>query len=80
MSEPIDDGGPITASMKIGNDGALVAVGGLSHRDWLAGMALQGLVASGLRGFDPDDCMRTAIRAYALSDAMLAAGKEGNQP
>ena len=79
MSEPIDDGGPITASM-VQCDNGIEAVGGLSHRDWLAGMALQGLVASGLRGFDPDDCMRTAIRAYALSDAMLAVGKEGNQP
>lgn len=40
----INDGGPIAANIDPLADGSLVSVGGLSIRDWFAGMALQGLL------------------------------------
>ena len=72
----INDGGPIAASIAQGNNGALVSVGGLSKREWFAGMAMQGWLAS----FGPnDECSSSgtkeaiARQSHQLADAMLAA-------
>ena len=52
---------------------------GVTIRDWIAGMALQGLVSKGLevRGdrvlSTTEKSREFAIRAYSLADAMLAA-------
>ena len=74
MNTPLDDGGPIASVMTLGDKGEVVPVGGLSIRDWLAGMALQGLLV----GYDSHentiaDCVELARNA---ADAMLAARKE----
>ena len=44
---------------------------GMSLRDWFAGLAMQGMMASGSQA--PDD--RLAAEAYAAADAMLEARK-----
>lgn len=71
----INGGGPISASIIPGNDGALCAVGGLLIRDWFAGMALQAYLSM------PQTTMRiaegaitvmeTAGSCYEWADAML---------
>ena len=50
MTTPQDDGGTIASGMEVTTQGEsqrLMPVGGLSIRDWFAGMALQGVLASG---------------------------------
>lgn len=49
----------------------------ISLRDWLAGMALQGLVVSYRPPVDKGETISAAIEAYELADAMLAARKKG---
>ena len=74
MSDTIDDGGPIAASLEVGNDGAMISVGGLSLRDWFAGMALQGYMSyshpQSIVGTFPESAAKTA---YQCADEMLAA-------
>ena len=41
--------------------------GGMSLRDWFAGMAMQGILASG----DDNDSKVIAIGSYGVADAML---------
>ena len=67
----INDGGPITANIDRLADGSLVSVGGLSIRDWFAGMALQGLMVR----YDehPNNAKLCAEIAYEAADAMLSA-------
>ncbi len=56
---------------------------GVTVRDWLAAMALQGVVSKGLDVIgdrmvsESERNMMMARRAYALADAMLAAANEG---
>ena len=74
MNTPLDDGGPVASIMTLGDKGEVVPVGGLSIRDWFAGMALQGLLV----GYDSHentiaDCVELARNA---ADEMLAARKE----
>jgi hypothetical protein len=55
---------------------------GVSRRDWLAAMALQGVVSKGLDVIgdrmisDSERNEMMARRAYALADAMLAVSSE----
>jgi hypothetical protein len=66
-------------------NGGFYCLGGLSVRDWFAGMALQGWLAS----YDPssihpassETANSLALSSYAMADAMLAAreGKEDSQ-
>jgi len=82
----INDGGPIAPNMTHtvpveGHDGVyrrilMQSEGGLSKREWFAGMAMQGWLAS----FGPnDECSSSgtkeaiARQSYQLADAMLAA-------
>jgi hypothetical protein len=69
--EPIDDGGPAFPKPDCAELGAQP---GMSLRDWFAGQALAGMMAS-------DECASdsfedTAPSAYRLADAMLAARKQ----
>jgi len=50
-------------------------IGGLSIRDWFAGMALQGIIAN-LHCTPEVTFNQCSGRAYAMADAMLAA-REG---
>lgn len=83
MSDQNDDGGPafpnVEQVMAKMNDGTLITKpitsGGMSLRDWFAGMALQGYNANG------EICSRmtheqAAKNSYHDADAMLAARKE----
>ena len=50
------------------------ACGGMSLRDWFAGQAMSGLLASNARyGGKIDDRVALSADAYAHADAMLAA-------
>jgi hypothetical protein len=60
-----DDGGP---AFPMHSD---VLPPGMGLRDWFAGLAMQGMLASGSQA--PDD--RLAAEAYAAADAMLEARK-----
>lgn len=84
MSAPIDDGGPafpVTCS----NDGIPLAisypseqVSGMTLRDWFAGQALAGYLASWNDGAYSNS-HHAAKAAYAYADAMVAARKGGEQ-
>jgi len=50
------------------------AEGGLTLRDWFAGMALQGMNAK--PSWDKGTTRAIAREAYSMADAMLAARKE----
>lgn len=67
------DGGP---AFPQGFDGGPYD-GGMSLRDWFAGMALQGLLAHviGVEGAN-GRASKYAERSYQYADAMLAARKE----
>ena len=84
----IDDGGsafPVTAklmSSEFANIKITETTGGMSLRDWFAGMALQGNLASQsieVGYYDGIECWKKAASdAYKAADAMLAARKEDN--
>lgn len=76
MSEKIKDGGPaypIPVEADVDCHGRYAnGYGGMSLRDWFAGMALQGYTAN------PETCSRldnvtTAKLSYEAADAMLKA-------
>ena len=73
MNTPLDDSGPVASIMTLGDKGEVVPVGGLSIRDWFAGMALQGLLANNETSYTPK---QNAEEAYSFADAMIAARKE----
>lgn len=81
MSAPQDDGGPAFPQtdmlMNLGFPDIKVreVTGGLSIRDWFAGMALQG-VLSNSDAFVRMNDQQVAACAYSAADAMLAARKE----
>jgi hypothetical protein len=80
MNKTKDDGGSITASMMT-TVGPMDAIGGLSIRDWFAGMALQGILANpetaqGIRNRTCEEGKKALmISAFNIADAMLAARK-----
>jgi hypothetical protein len=86
-NQPTDDGGPVfpQSQRMWDNDAGSWAVhstGGMSLRDWFAGMALQGLVSSAGAGiFTAEEAPRYEIASYSYkyADTMLAARK-GEQP
>ena len=79
MNTPLDDGGPVASIMTLGDKGEVVPVGGLSIRDWLAGMALGSAPVKEVSDFcERADAPRStgmAAVAYRIADAMLAARK-----
>jgi hypothetical protein len=78
MNTPQNDGGPITASMMT-TEGPMDAIGGLSIRDWFAGMALQGIMlrprplVRNLDGLSIDTPELVSEYCYVQADAMLLA-------
>ena len=74
----IDDGGPIAPNMMT-PAGPMDAVGGLTIRDWFAGMAIQG---AAMYINEHEDSYENTLKhlgesGYRIADAMLAARKEG---
>ena len=59
-----------TTTVKNGNE---LRPPGISVRDWLAGLAMQGLLASGEISVS---CEVTAERAYNYADAIIREGKD----
>ncbi len=98
MSTPINDGGPAfpvqidtvahytESSGEVGGIATVVKHSGMSLRDWFAGQALAGLLAShrqgdnwpgkpaARQGVEPQHVI--ARGAYDIADAMLAAREE----
>jgi len=77
MSE-IDDGGHF---FPIKDDGWNPGTNGITRRDWLAGLAMQGLMSMErmptMKGGDPIKGEGDiAIVAYTFADAMIAEGKK----
>ncbi len=70
MSDPIDDGGPISPTLSL-EPNIITPSGGLSLRDYFAGQALAASCPIGypVKGI--------AKRAYEAADAMIATRKEG---
>lgn len=90
MNTTPNDGGPIASSVTMmnGEHGSrLIPDGGMSLRDWFAGMALQGQMAildnrTCPSGRDVEEWRAEckaydACYCYAMADAMLAARKGG---
>lgn len=77
MSNPIDDGGPIAATLH-GPEMTVVPTGGLSLRDWFAGMALSAFANTTETDWGPELWRWNVLArtAYVAADAMLAA-REG---
>lgn len=85
MSDKPKDGGPAFPVPDSHHANGQVQYGcnGMSKREWFAGMALQGWLAS----FGPDDgCSSSGTKAaiakqsYEFADAMLAALEKEDQP
>ena len=71
------NGGPITADIQPDGSGGLLAINGLSKREWFAGMALQG-AAQYVNQHDEhhaESLADIARESYLIADAMIAAGK-----
>lgn len=75
------DGGPAFGHAAYGPSDDFTGAPGMSLRDWFAGMALQGLVATGKSiSLEADDIPEqvtyetlAARRSYKIADAMLKA-------
>lgn len=65
-----DDSGPAFPEIRTEDEGWPQSYGGMSLRDWFAGMALQALKV------DPYSPEAMALAVYVLADAILAARKE----
>lgn len=72
MSDEIDDGGPAFPESYVGGDTPHEGVGGgMSLRDWFAGMALSEQVNA--------SATLQASMAYDIADAMLERRKKGER-
>lgn len=80
MAEKIEDGGSAfpkltrldNTQLQLGRDNFIArTVGGMSLRDWFAGMALQGLLAN--QWTRPDNAHSVVESAWRAADAMLTA-------
>jgi hypothetical protein len=64
----LDDGGPFFPTLK-----DAIRPTGISVRDWLAGLAMQGLLASGEISVSHEV---TAEKAYSYADAIIQEAKD----
>jgi hypothetical protein len=83
-----DDGGPVNAQpfpqMAVTPDARIFCVSdhgdqphqGMSRRDWLAGMAMQGMLANRDAWDGERHNEYVATQAYKIADAMIAEGKK----
>ena len=84
MNTTLDDGGSAfpVAGWESPNHGWIFGNDGMSLRDWMAGMALQGVMvnAQGLGEMAADEraglLKQVGTLLYEVSDAMIAARKE----
>lgn len=79
MSNPINDGGSISPRL-VSTESGVEAQGGLSIRDWFAGMALQGILASGeygARRMRENFGCNAGVMAYMAADEVLSARTKG---
>ncbi len=71
-----DDGGMVYPH----NADDISQIDGITRRDWLAGLAMQGLLAKGIdyyTGCDPENVENELpMRAYGIADAMIAEGRK----
>jgi hypothetical protein len=77
---PKNDGGPAFPGEYFDEESSSCLTPGMSLRDWFAGMALQGMLASGRNVRATHRSTRTealAIMCYQAADAMLKA-REAN--
>lgn len=74
MSTPINDGGP-AFPLPFNRDPGMPGVNGISVRDWFAGQALAGEVASWQTSTNhpADHAAQLAVNMYRIADAMIAA-------
>ena len=75
MSDKIEDGGAAFPWREDGGGGYYQHVG-MSLRDWFAGQAVAGWMASTPENYLVDET-KSAELAYIVADAMLAARKAG---
>jgi len=79
MSEK-DDGGPVYPIFN--QEGFTTHLGngesaeGISRRDWLAGLAMQGLLSSEDIDLNSTSYEDVALDSYRIADAMIAEGKK----
>ena len=74
MNEPIETGGFVYPTIDEG-----VVDFGITRRDWLAGMAMSGLVASSNSSKDsmhPTTALEVARSAYHIADLMIRTSME----
>ena len=76
MSAQIDDGGNAFPYLESNSNGQYRHHYGMTMRDYFAGKALAGLLAS---GEDSIDAETNAHDAYIIADAMIAARKEDSK-
>ena len=76
MSDKQNDGGP-AFSCKANESRGGYPANGMSLRDWFAGQALAGLLASGVASERGQTCEDVAQIAYANADAMIAERAKG---
>jgi hypothetical protein len=79
-NEQINDGGPAFPHLReyvAPNTYKPIAEGGMSLRDWFAGMALQGQAHRFAHPHEHRELL--AKDCYDIADAMLAARKEGTK-
>jgi hypothetical protein len=74
-----EDGGPAFPMNTAARGEYIPQRDGMSLRDWFAGQALAGLLASEEPDFQMPSKAKLADTAYGYADAMLAARKEGGE-
>ena len=80
MNNPINDGGSISPRL-VSTESGVEPQGGMSLRDWFAGMALQGVCGSPemLASYSERGGEKSIAKGcYKMADAMLAA-REGKE-
>jgi len=77
-TKPINDGGSISPRL-VSTESGVEPQGGMSLRDWFAGMALQGITTNAQYQVENTNPYWTSIESYAIADAMLAARTKGGQ-
>lgn len=79
MNNPINDGGSISPRL-VSTESGVEPQGGMSLRDWFAGMALQGYLAGRNNNPERETLIDRAVKScYQYADAMLAARTKGGQ-
>ena len=71
-----DDGGQVHPFIEFRTDRPSEVIVGISRRDWLAGLAMQGYLASPDGKFSNREKIPVAQRAYEQADAMIEQGNK----